>query len=943
MIGQRKPLARPESAEKTSELDNALAVLAAHRRDAILEAVAMSAKELLRSSSLEHSLPKVIERIGISTGVDRVHILKIDPDAPVDEGRICAQYLWTAFGILTSPEFKDAKGATMIEVGLGSWVPRLMQGETITGHVRNFSNSARRFFEDAGGLKSTLAVPIFGDGHWWGFIAFDSCGAEREWLPSEIGTIKTLAELIGATVSAHRHEAILEAVALSAKELLRSSDLQKSLPKVMEQLGQATGVDRVHIIEIDTDTPTERSPVVQHYVWSAPGISTSINLQEIKDPMADVGLASWVPRLVRGETIIGNARDFEPTARILFEIGGVKSVIAVPVFVDGRWWGLIALDDCRIERHWGPAEIDTFKTLAELIGGAIARTNHLKQLADASRIIETSPILLYRLGAQAPFALTYISQNMRRYGYDANELLAKPDDWPRLIESDDLPTVMASINLLRDGKTDHTQIDFRLKKPDGSSVWFDGEGYALRDAAGRLTAIEGILTDVTDGKRKAEEIAALARTDSLTGLANRAAFLERLNLEFARARRGATQFAVHYLDLDHFKDINDTLGHPVGDDLLREVAERLKSSVRETDMVARFGGDEFAVLQDDIDNGGDIETMAIKIGKAIAAPYSIGGNQLSTSASIGVVPYRGDIANIDAMMMKADLALYRAKNEGRNQFRFHVAELDDETRERMVISEDLRHAVERGELELFYQPQVELKSGTIVGLEALIRWNHPRRGILQPAMFIPIAETTGSIVAIGEWVIAQACRQIRSWSEHGIAPPVIAVNLSGAQFKLVPQIDQIVIDNITRYQIAPERLELELTESVLVETAERHGETFKRLKQAGVRLAIDDFGTGYSSLDYLRSFRVTRLKIDQRFIHDVTTNADDAAIVRATIELAQELGIEVLAEGVETAAQRDFLIAAGCKFAQGFYFGQPMPAAAAVAECLSRNPQMAAV
>ena len=861
---------------------------------------------------------------------------------PVDEGRICAQYLWSAFGILTPPEFKNAKGTTMIEVGLGSWVPRLMQGETITSHVRNFSDSARRFFEEAGGLKSTLAVPIFIDGHWWGFIAFDDCRAEREWLPSEIDTIRTLAELIGATVSARRQDAILEAVASSAKELLRSSDLQQSLPTVMERLGQATGVDRVHIIEIDSGAPNEHSPVTQHNVWSAPGISTSINFQEIKGPMADVGLASWVPKLARGETIIGNARDFEPTARTLFEIGNVKSVMAVPVFVNDRWWGLIAFEDCRIERHWGPAEIDTFKTLAELIGSAVARTNHLKQLADASRIIESSPAILYRLGAQPPFPLIYISQNMRQYGYAANELLAKPNDWPRLIESKDLPNIMASIDLLRNGKADHTQIDFRLKKPDGSFVWFDGEGYALRDSAGELTAIEGILTDVTERKRRAAEIAAMARTDALTGLANRATFLERLSLEFARAKRGGNSFAVHYLDLDHFKDVNDTLGHSVGDKLLCAAAERLRDCVRETDVVARFGGDEFAVLQDDVENPDNAESLAAKISEVMAAPYAICGNEVYTTVSIGIVPYRRDIADPDAMMIKADLALYRAKNEGRNQFRFHVAELDEQTRERISIGEDLRHAVERGEFELYYQPQVALQSGSVVGMEALIRWNHPRRGLLLPTMFIPIAETTGSIVAVGEWVIAQACQQIKGWSERGIAPPLIAMNLSGAQFKLVSQVDQIIIDNLTRYRIAPERLELELTESVLVDTAERHGEIFKRLKQAGVRLAIDDFGTGYSSLDYLRSFRVTRLKIDQRFIHDVTTNADDAAIVRATIGLAQELGIEVLAEGVETVAQRDFLISAGCKVAQGYFFGRPVPVGAAT-DLLKHNRQFAAV
>jgi diguanylate cyclase (GGDEF)-like protein/PAS domain S-box-containing protein len=940
MTRQRKSQVQPESVEETSKLDDALAILAAHRRDAILEAVAMSAKELLRSSNLEQSLPKVIERIGQATGVDRVHIFKIDPTAP-GQGHIIQHHLWGASGISTPPLFKDAKSTAMVDVGLESWLRRLAAGKVVVGHVRDFEEPAHKFFKSAG-VKSVMAVPVFTDGHFWGHIGLDDCRDEREWSPTEIDTLKTLAELIGATVSARRHEAILETVAMSAEELLRSSDLQQSLPKVIERLGQATGVDRVHIIEIDTDTPPEHSPVVQHYVWSAPGVSSSIYYQEIKDPMAEVGLKFWVPRLIRGETVVGNTRNFEPAARTFFERENVKSVMAVPVFVDGQWWGLIAFDDCRVERHWGPAEVDTFKTLAELVGAAVARTRHLKTLADASRIIESSPTILYRLGPQAPFPLTYMSQNMRLYGYDPNELLAKPNEWPKLIESEDLPGMMAKINLLVDGKTDHVGIDFRLKKPDGSSVWFDSKGYALRDAAGQLTAIEGILTDVTDRKRKIEEIAALARTDSLTGLPNRAAFLERLNLEFARARRGGNQFAVHYIDLDRFKDVNDTLGHPIGDGLLRAVAERLKSCVRETDMVARFGGDEFAVLQDDIADTANVETLAAKIGEVISVLYAIDGNQVHTTASIGIVPYGSDVAGADVMMMKADLALYRAKNEGRNQFRFHAAKLDEQTQERMIIGEELLHAIKRGEFELFYQPQVELKSGSVVGLEALIRWNHPKRGLLLPAAFVPIAEMTGSIVPIGEWVIEHACQQIGTWSDLGIAPTIIAVNLSGAQFKLASQLDQIVTKNLARYNVAPERLELELTESVLIETTQRHGEAFKRLRMIGVRLAIDDFGTGYSSLDYLRSFRVSRLKIDRRFINDVTTSADDAAIVRATIGLAHELGIEVVAEGVETARQRDFLLAAGCELAQGYYFGKPVPATAA-SELLRRNVEFAAI
>jgi diguanylate cyclase (GGDEF)-like protein/PAS domain S-box-containing protein len=524
-------------------------------------------------------------------------------------------------------------------------------------------------------------------------------------------------------------------------------------------------------------------------------------------------------------------------------------------------------------------------------------------LADANRIIENSATILYRVGLKPPFPLIFLSQNISRYGYQADELLAHPERWAQLIERADLTAMIDDIRSISEGKMESSQKEFRVRKPDGSIVWFDGHGRALRDSENRLVAVEGILTDITERKIAAEKIAALARTDSLTGLPNRAAFLERLNLEFARARRGANQFAVHYLDLDRFKDVNDTLGHPVGDELLRAVAERLTSCVRETDMVARFGGDEFAVLQDDIEDTANVETLAAKIGEKLAAPFAIDGNQVQTTVSIGIVLYGSDIAGANVMMMKADLALYRAKNEGRNQFRFHVAELDEQTQKRMIIGEELRHAVERGELELFYQPQVELESGWIVGLEALIRWNHPKRGLMLPNAFIPIAETTGSIVPIGEWVIDHACQQIKAWDDLRIAPPTVAINISAAQFKLASQIDLIVAENLARYNVAPARLELELTESVLFETTQRHSEAFNRLRRIGVRLAIDDFGTGYSSLGYLRSFRVSRLKIDRRFITDVTTNADDVAIVRATIGLAHELGINVVAEGVETAGQ----------------------------------------
>lgn len=865
-------------------------------------------------------------------------------------------------------------------------------------------------------------------------------------------------------LAAHRRDAILEAIAMSAEELLRSSDLDASLPKVIERVGQVAGVDRLHILLRDgSPRSAEHYVLGQYYTWNAPGVSAPPDYLAIGKSMAEVGLASWFPRLAGGEVIAGRTCDLDPSARKFLESFGVKSTLAVPIFVDGEWRGIIGFDNCRSEHDWLPAEIDTIKILAELVSAALVSLRRVAVLADANRIVEASPTVVYRLGPQEPFPLVFVSHNIRRYGYDAADLMAEPSRWHELIEPEDLAVAMTNLRAIVAGTRENDRLEFRFKKPDGSRVWFVAETKPLRNGDGSLVAIEGILTDVTEGKNAERKLAAshallaaaienspdailvvdqnaritafnrhfaemwdipqelidrrddapvlnlaasrmknekefevrvkalyaqphidshdeletkdgrmidrhsaplydekkrylgriwffrditerktaeqmilrLARTDSLTGLPNRIAFLDRLQLAFARAKRGVTSFAVLYLDLDHFKDVNDTLGHPIGDALLKVIADRLKSCVRETDMVARFGGDEFAVLQEDVTSIVDTESLATKICRTIAAPLSIEGNQIHTGASIGIVPCQGDIADPEAMMTKADLALYRAKTEGRNRFRFHIRELDEKVRERVMIGEGLHSAIENQELELYYQPQVELKSGLLVGLEALIRWNHPERGLLLPEQFIPIAESNGSILQIGQWVIEQVCRQIAVWQQQDIVPQVVAANISAGQFKLASNLDLVVAAALAKYGIAADQLELELTESVLMEATQRHSEEFERLRRLGVRLAIDDFGTGYSSFDYLRTFRATRnvarLKIDRRFVSGVTSSSDDATIVRAVVGLARALGIEVVAEGVETAEQRDFLISAGCKFAQGYHFGKPVPAAAATA------------
>ena len=428
-----------------------------------------------------------------------------------------------------------------------------------------------------------------------------------------------------------------------------------------------------------------------------------------------------------------------------------------------------------------------------------------------------------------------------------------------------------------------------------------------------------------------KRIALLARTDGLTGLANRATFIERLYQAFAAARRGASRFAVLYIDLDHFKDVNDTLGHSAGDLLLISAAGHLKRNCRESDLVARLGGDEFAILQTEVSDVSGATALASKIHGVLGTPYQLGDSKLFLSASIGISLFTDATAGPDEMLAKADIALYRAKEDGRDQYRFHSDDLDQEMRERVTLTGDLIQALEKNELELYYQPQVELFTGRITGMEALIRWNHPKRGLLMPADFIPIIEKSDAIVALGQWVLDHACEQMSSWRNAGIAPVILAVNLSLGQLRTGDELIQFITATLRKWGLTPKDLELDVTETMLAYATWAYIDVIERLQQLGVMIAIDDFGTQYSSLDYLKHYRVSRLKIPRAMITAAAQQDQrNAAMVRAIIGLARELDIEVMAQGVENEAQRDLLTGApSTTKVQGFYYSAPVPASGA--------------
>ncbi|AEI40096.1 sensory box/GGDEF family protein [Paenibacillus mucilaginosus KNP414] len=430
---------------------------------------------------------------------------------------------------------------------------------------------------------------------------------------------------------------------------------------------------------------------------------------------------------------------------------------------------------------------------------------------------------------------------------------------------------------------------------------------------------------VNERKRAEEKIQHMAYHDALTDLPNRLMFDEKLGRCFQEAERNGSMMAVMFFDLDRFKVINDTLGHHVGDQLLRLLARKLRHYVSDKDVVARFGGDEFIILLTNMAHADEAAQFAKGIPDLLKDPFVIEGHELFVTASIGISMYPSDGKEVDTLLKNADIAMYRSKEKGGNAFQYYHPDMNKRSLHRLNLEIHLRKALERGEFQVHYQPIVDLRNGSVYGMESLVRWQHPEWGVVSPGEFIPLAEETGLIVPIGNWVLLESCRQNRRWQQLGYPPLVVSVNISAIQFNQMNFV-QIVTDALKESGLAPDRLCLEITENIAMNNVPHIIETMQKLKALGVGISIDDFGTGYSSLSYLKRFRVQTLKIDQSFIRDVTLDEDNAAIVTALIAMSHRLKIKSLAEGVETQEQLDFLVAQGCDKIQGYLFSKPIPA-----------------
>jgi diguanylate cyclase (GGDEF)-like protein/PAS domain S-box-containing protein len=506
------------------------------------------------------------------------------------------------------------------------------------------------------------------------------------------------------------------------------------------------------------------------------------------------------------------------------------------------------------------------------------------------------------------------------YGYTRGEVVGR--DLSFLLPPERQAEIQAIMERVLSGHPVECLETQRLTKT-GSAIDVSLSVSPIKDASGHIAGASAIARDITQRKAAEKQIQFLAYYDALTGLPNRTLLRDRLSSALASARRRKDKVALLFLDLDRFKDINDSLGHSVGDLVLKQVAERLKKWAREQDTIARVGGDEFLIVLTAVKEVADAAVAAERIRNAMTAEFVIQGHSLGISCSIGISIFPEHGADSETMIKDADAAMYCAKESGRNNFRFFTKDMNAQAVERLTLENSLRMALDKKELFLMYQPQIEIATGRIIGLEALLRWQHPELGLVPPDKFIRIAENSGLIMPIGEWVLRTACFQTRKWQDEGLPAVSVAVNVSAVQFRQAG-FCELIRRVLHETGLAPQYLELELTESLLLSNADVMFSVLQDLKAMGLKLAIDDFGTGYSSLSYLKQFPVGRLKIDRSFVRDIAVNPDDAAITSAIIGMAKSLNLKVIAEGVEDEAQMSFLRAHQCDEIQGYYFSKPL-------------------
>jgi len=622
------------------------------------------------------------------------------------------------------------------------------------------------------------------------------------------------------------------------------------------------------------------------------------------------------------------AKGTPPTDWTSFEASGQAHLI-VGIEHGGQRFGLLGVESTTQlttdERQLLSIVADNLAESLARLHGEHARSEMESSLRQLSRALESSSNgVMITSSTQLDHPIVYVNPAFERItGYRPDEVIGISG---RFLVRDDLN--QKGLNTIRDALRNHHEGHAILRnyRKDGSLFWNELYISPVRDEAGEMTThFVSIINDVTERINYEQQLAFHANHDSLTGLANRNLLNDRIGQAIAQAKDDGLLAGVLLLDLDRFKLVNDGFGHTPANELLKNVASRLGTCVRDSDTVARLGGDEFVIVVGRLQAADDLAVIASKVLRAFSQPYLLENKEIYVTASIGAAIYPRDGDHGEALLRNADVAMYRVKEHGRNNYRFYTPEMTHMALDRLDMEGNLRRALERNELVIHYQPIVSLESGRITGAEALIRWEHPRIGRIQPGEFIPLAEETGLIIPLGQLIIRQVCRDLRDWDSTGLPPLRVSINLSARQFRQDDLVETITTA-LQEYGIAGERLGFELTESMMMHDLENTLSTLRDLQGLGALLSLDDFGTGYSSLSYLKRFPIDVLKIDRSFVRDIHENTDDAAIAHAVIAMGHRLGMRVVAEGVENAAQLALLREYGCDALQGFYFSRPVPA-----------------
>ena len=729
-------------------------------------------------------------------------------------------------------------------------------------------------------------------------------------------------------------DAVLAAVAFATERLLGAEVWSERLDEVLAHLGAAAGADRLCCYRNVRD-PAGRLWMDLCAEWDAPGVPRVFeNPGNHLHPFAP-DFARWIDVLSRGDLVNGIVAELPETERAVFEGESVVSVLTVPVHSGGDWWGFLSFDDCHRPRRWTEVEIDALRTVSGALGAALTR-----DLAEETRrfsehqyrsMVERGPAVTYIDGPDGTASTIFISAQVESVlGFTPEEWVADPGLWPRLLHPDDKARAIAE-NERHNETGEPFRLEYRMFHKDGHVVWVHDEATIERDERGVPRFSHGVLMDISERKESEDRVAFLTYHDSLTGLPSRSMFEELLDLSIARARHHEGAVAVLCVDLDDFRLVNDSLGHAHGDALLKMVADRLREATRETDLVARRGGDQFLMLLSDLEREGageldaailKAEAAAQRVQETLAAPFVVGGTELYVSVSVGISLFPQDADDAGSLQRNAEAAMYESKKAGPSGYVVSSLGSFDSAAKLQFVTR-LRKAVESQRWTLHYQPVVELESGSMRGVEALIRWVEPDGTMVPPNEFIPLAEELGLIELIGDWVVRELVYQAAAWRELDMQLE-IGFNLSPRQF-WQPDLAQRILTRITEGGIDPSTVLVEVTETSAMMDPDRAQEVLWELHRGGLRIAIDDFGTGYSSLSRLREMPVSVLKIDRSFVSGVDRDPQAASIVSAFLELARGLGMETLAEGIETEGELAFLRERGCRLGQGYLFARPVP------------------